>query len=213
MSPYEILGVSKDSSKSEIKKAYRKLALENHPDKGGDEEKFKRISEAYSVLSDDQKRSQYDAMQDGGMRMNFGDFFRNFTGGFSGDSFGGFSDFFGGGRPRRRDPVETRDEDIVFNVKVSLSDIKRGVTKTGTYTRRINCKGCDGKGGRDKSACTMCQGSGMRVLHMTPNIIQQTPCEACRGSGIDFVDRCKLCHGAGLSEIGDKVRFEIKKID
>ena len=211
MNPYEILGVSKNSNKSEIKKAYRKLALENHPDKGGNEENFKRISEAYSILSDDHKRSQYDATQDG-LRMNFGDFFRN----FAGDPFGGFADVFSNrGRSGRgkQHVEETRDEEIIFNIKVSLTDIKNGITKTGTFNRNVRCGKCAGSGGKGKTMCSICQGSGTRVMHMTPNIIQQTPCESCEGKGIEFVDRCAPCQGAGFVQINDKIRLEIKKID
>jgi len=211
MNPYEVLEISKTADQSEIKKAYRKLALENHPDHGGDEENFKQVNEAYSILSDEQKRIQYDTMGNRGS-FDVGDFFRNFSGGRVPR---GFADIFGdfGKRQPRNIPREMSDEEIVFKLKVSLADLKRGIQKVGAYKRPVKCLDCEGEGGEGKTSCAVCQGSGMRVMHMTPNLIQQTPCQACGGNGISFVNRCKTCNGAGINEIRKKIKFEIKEIE
>ena len=210
MDPYEALGVDKTANKSEIKKAYRELALENHPDRGGTEERFKQINEAYSILSDDQKRSQYDAGGDG-VPFNFGDIFRNFSGG---NAPPGFHDIFGGfhRKQKKKSATETTDEEIVFDVKISLADLKRGVHRVGSYIRRIKCVSCEGEGGEGKNSCTACQGSGMRVMHMTPNIVHQTMCPPCNGSGIVFINRCGICNGTGFNETKNQIIFEIKEV-
>jgi molecular chaperone DnaJ len=210
MDPYETLGVDKTANKSEIKKAYRELALENHPDRGGDEKRFKQINEAYSILSDDQKRSHYDARRDG-MPFSFGDIFRNFAGG---GAPRGFSDMFGGFQRRQKEKTvtETTDREIIFDIKVSLADLKRGVHRVGSYLRRIKCDGCEGEGGEGKNSCTACQGTGMRVVHMTPNIVHQTMCPLCDGDGSVYINKCKICNGAGFKEIKNQLIFEIKEV-
>ena len=211
MDLYEVLGIDKAANKSEIKKAYRKLALENHPDRGGNEERFKQINEAYSVLSDDQKRSQYDAKRDG-IPFNFEDIFRNFAGG---SVPRGFNNIFGGfhRKQKKKSATETTDREIVFDIKVSLADLRKGVHRIGSYIRRIKCGSCEGEGGEGKNSCTACQGSGMVVMHMTPNIVHQTTCPSCDGSGIIFINKCRICNGAGFNETKNQIIFGIKEVE
>jgi molecular chaperone DnaJ len=208
---YEILGVDKSAKKPDIKKAYRELAMKNHPDQGGSEEKFKQINEAYSVLSDDQKRSQYDARRDGA-NFNLGDFFKNFA---MGHNPFGFEDIFNRGghnKKQKREFKEAADKEIIFNIKVTLADIKKGIQRSAVYTRNISCSSCKGEGGKGKNSCDACHGTGMRVMHMTPNIVHQTTCEICGGGGINFIDRCKTCNGAGFNETRDQIIVRIGEV-
>ena len=128
MDPYKVLNIPKDAGDDEIKKAYRKLALEHHPDKGGDEDRFKQINEAYSILSDAGKRREYEASQQFGGGFNF--------------SFGGFEDvfssFFGGHRQSRSRPQEQTDEQIMFDFKISLAQIKNGLAQNIAFDRNKN---------------------------------------------------------------------------
>ena len=119
MDPYKILGVTKDASQGDIKKAFREKALEYHPDKGGNEENFKQINEAYSLISDPEKRSRFDAQRDG-IGFNFGS--------FSSSPFGDiFGDIFGTRKKRQRRPRPITDDDLVFDLRVSLRQIKQGL--------------------------------------------------------------------------------------
>ena len=200
MNPYKVLGVSENATKEEIKKAYRKLAVEHHPDRGGDEEKFKQISEAHSVLSDDAKKQQYDR----GGNPN--------GGGFS--SFSSiFEDIFGG--PRRRSRPQqvnknTSDEEIVFNLKVSLDQIKNGSMQRGKYARNVVCKRCHGKGGKNKSTCVVCDGAGVETFRPSPFMMHQTTCRACSGKGLLFSESCDGCEGDGFNIVEETVAFTIK---
>jgi molecular chaperone DnaJ len=209
--PYKILGVNRNASKSEIKKAYRELAMKYHPDQGGNEEKFKQVSEAYSILSDDNERSKYDAMNDG-VNININDFLRNFTGGFGGMDPFGFSGF--SGRQKKKKQIrETADHEITFNIKVSLADLKKGVNKIGSYKRYVKCSPCAGTGGEGKTMCRECSGSGTKTMQMTPNILQNSPCPTCSGTGTIFTNRCASCNGIGFKLEVDRINFEIKKVE
>jgi len=214
--PYTILEIAKDASEKEIKKAYRKKATKYHPDHGGDEEKFKQINEAYSILSDENKKAQYDAMRDG-VNLNIGDFVRNFASGFGG--FGGFDPFgfteiFSGKQKRRKKEIkETQDQEITFELKISAADIKRGIQKIGTYKRYIKCVPCKSEGGKNKNICLECHGTGMKTMQMTPNIIQHISCQTCNGTGSTFTEYCKSCNGVGFVQSSERIKFEIKQID
>jgi len=188
---YELLGVEKDADDATIKKAYRKLALKNHPDKGGDPEKFKEITMAYEILSDPEKRAKYDKY---GLE------------GLSDESMGGpgediFSMFFGGGKRRPAGP--RKGEDSLYPLKVTLNDLYNGNTFKHDITRDKICEACDGKGGKDGAEinCTSCRGQGMiiEIRQFGPGMIQQVqrPCSACRGQGksIDPNKRCRTCSG------------------
>jgi DnaJ family protein A protein 2 len=188
---YNVLGVSKSASQEELKKAYRKLAIKNHPDKGGDSEKFKEISQAYEVLSDPEKRDLYDqygedalkeGMGGGGASHNPFDIFESFFGGGGGQSFGG-----GSSRGNRR---QRRGEDVVHPLKVSLEDLYNGTSKKLSLSRNVLCAKCKGKGSKSgaSSQCSGCQGSGTKISirQLGPSMIQQMQhvCSECKGSGL-----------------------------
>ncbi|MFA7636321.1 MAG: molecular chaperone DnaJ [Monoglobales bacterium] len=203
---YEVLGVDKSASADEIKKAYRKLAKQYHPDlHPGDkeaEEKFKELSEAYEHLSDPQKKANYDQFGHDGPQ-GFGG-----AGGFGG--FGGFDDiseifgsFFGGGRSsaRRNGPVRGRDVEVVE--VVSFEEAAFGVTREINYSHIENCPDCGGSGakkGTSPETCSNCSGSGqVRTVQRTPFGQFQTtqPCSACNGSGKIIKEKCPTCDGKG----------------
>nr|XP_043628520.1 dnaJ protein homolog 2-like [Erigeron canadensis] len=202
---YEVLGVPQSASQEELKKAYRKAAIKNHPDKGGDSEKFKELSQAYEVLSNPEKREIYDQYGEDGLKEGLGgggsaggspfDIFDQL---FNGGGFGG--GFGGGGSSRTR---KTRGEDVTQVLKVSLEDVYNGTTKKLSLSRNVLCKKCKGKGTKSgaSSTCYGCQGSGMKVTtrQIAPGMIQQMQhvCPECRGSGesINERDRCLQCKG------------------
>jgi molecular chaperone DnaJ len=221
---YNILGVDKTASKDDIKKMYRKLAMQYHPDKNpgdkGSEEKFKEISEAYSVLSDDQKRANFDQFGsvDGnqgnfnsGFDMN--DFMRNF-GGF-GDIFGGFS--FGGGNPFTdpfgRTQVNRKGGDLRLKLNIDLIDVRDGVEKTFKYSRKIKCNDCDGYGG-EHVQCAFCGGTG-RVRKnqqtMMGFITTQTDCTSCGGHGYTITHQCPSCLGSGVKDEVSELSINIPR--
>ncbi|VAI22913.1 unnamed protein product [Triticum turgidum subsp. durum] len=188
--------------KSDLKKAYRKAAIKNHPDKGGDPEKFKELAQAYEVLSDPEKREIYDqygedalkeGMGGGGMHDPF-DIFQSFFG-------GGGNPFGGGGSSRGR--RQRRGEDVVHPLKVSLEELYNGTSKKLSLARNVLCSKCNGKGSKSGASmkCAGCQGAGYKVQirQLGPGMIQQMqqPCNECRGSGetISDKDRCGQCKG------------------
>jgi len=224
---YDILGVSKDASEEEIKKAYRKLAHTHHPDKkGGSEEKFKEINQAYQVLSDKQKRVQYD---------QFGSAFEqgsgNTGGGFSGfEGFSGFSGGFGGNQgfedifsdifsnagfgSRRTPPQEPVGSDIAVDAQISFEEMAKGVEKEIDLYKKVLCSVCDGTGAENKQtqSCSACGGSG-KVEKTTKSFFgtfsQVTLCETCHGKGVVPVNKCKKCGGDGVVRDYQKVRVNI----
>lgn len=204
---YEVLGVSKGSSKDEIKKAYRKLAMKYHPDKNpGDdaaEEKFKEASEAAQVLLDEQKRSQYD--QFGHQAMGAGGFGGGGFDGFQdlGDVFGDiFGDFFGGGRGRSRGPRPQAGNDLQIKLNLSFTEAAFGVEKKIQVSRHVNCGTCHGSGakpGASKATCGTCQGMGEIRRQQGFFSVSQT-CPHCRGEGkkLRDKDQCGDCRGVGI---------------
>lgn len=188
---YNLLGVPKDASEADIRKAYRKLALKNHPDKGGDPEKFKEITMAYEVLSDPEKRKLYDQFGKEGLEEG------GAGSGASPEDI--FSMFFGGGRqsgPRK-------GEDLVHPLKASLEDLYNGKTTRLAINRDKMCPSCDGRGGREgaERSCDECQGRGVRIQlrQIGPGMVQQlqSTCAACKGSGriLREEDKCSECKG------------------
>jgi molecular chaperone DnaJ len=226
---YEVLGVSRDVSADDLKKAYRKLAVKFHPDKNpGDktaEDKFKEISEAYDILSDDEKRPAYDryghAAFAGGMGGPSGggggfhdpfDIFRDVFGGGGGGG-GVFESFFGGGgggRQQRRDGPQ-RGSDLRYGLEVSLEEAAKGCEREIEYERLNSCKTCSGSGstsGGGKKNCRTCGGAGQVISSRGFFQIQQT-CPDCSGSGEVISDPCKVCSGTGRSKERTKIRVKI----
>lgn len=216
---YEVLGVSKDASEDEIKKAYRKIAIKYHPDRNPGnkeaEEKFKEAAEAYDVLHDPQKRQQYDqfgfngpgaggfgGFNASGMDMN--DIFSMF-----GDIFGGRAGGFGGFGGQRR-PQRHQGSDLRLKVRLTLSEIATGVTKKFKVKKDITCSHCHGSGAEAGSAtetCPTCHGSGV-VVHTKQSILgmmqTQSVCPTCNGEGKVIKNKCKHCGGSGV-EKGEEV--------
>ncbi|MGM9928619.1 MAG: molecular chaperone DnaJ [Bacillus sp. (in: firmicutes)] len=217
---YEVLGVSKTASKEEIKKAYRKLSKQYHPDinKADDAaEKFKEIKEAYEVLSDDQKRAQYDQFGHTNPNQGFG------GGGFGGDfggGFGGFEDifstFFGGGGGRRRDPNAPRQgSDLQYTMTISFEDAVFGKETTIEIPREETCDTCSGTGakpGTKSETCSHCSGTGqVNVEQNTPfgRIVNRTTCSHCRGTGKYIPNKCTTCSGTGKVKKRKKINVKI----
>lgn len=201
---YEVLGVSREASADEIKKAYRKLARQYHPDANpGDsnaEEHFKEVAEAYEVLSDPEKRENYNRFGHAGANgQGFGGF-----GGFNAD-FGGFGDifdmFFGGGGRQRRGPE--KGADLRVDVEISFKESAFGVEKDIKVPRSEECGTCGGTGaapGTSAKSCPACNGTGqLQFAQSTPfgRIIQNKTCDRCRGAGKIIEKPCATCHGAG----------------
>ena len=233
---YEILGVPRSAGKDEIKNAYRKLALQYHPDRNksaGSEEKFKEISEAYAVLSDDEKRKRYDTyghvgseevfrgseanfdeifrdMGFGGFRDIFEQIFGNrtgFGGVNAGDPFGfGFS--FGGGR--------RKGQDLVYDVDLSFEEVLRGRKDELDLPKLVKCSSCSGTGaaaGTKPRKCTVCDGQGQtrRIYNQNrfSTFVSLEPCRTCRGQG-EIIDKpCNTCGGSGNVKKNKKIRLEI----
>ena len=205
MDPYQALGVARDADKQTIKKAYRTLAAQHHPDRGGDEEKFKEVAEAYSILSDDQRRQEYHARQRGGpgLGMGFEDIFgRGFP----------FEEFFSP-RPQRRPQVKksTEDSDIQFNLRINLEQVKRGSTQEIKFKRNKVCTKCSGHGGEGKKMCGTCGGTGTQVVRPAPFFVQHIPCQTCAGQGVYFDKPCRPCGTRGYFQVQDKVVITIEE--
>ena len=217
---YEVLGVKKSSSKDEIKKAYRKLALKYHPDKNkgdkGAEEKFKEGSEAYHVLSDDKRRENYDqfghAAFQGGGQGGFGNF--DFSSSFSDifeDVFGDFG--FGGSGQSRRGRRNNRGNDLRYDITINLNDAFNGKEEKINYTTYKKCKTCSGSGakpGSKPSACNYCGGQGKVRSSQGFFTIQQT-CPECSGEGEKISNPCNNCSGAGKTQSNESVSVKIPK--
>lgn len=212
---YEILGVGRDADAAELKRAYRKLALELHPDRNpGDKEaeaRFKEASEAYQVLSDPEKRGLYDRFGHEGPRgggfgggfSNMGDIFSAF-GDIFGDMFGGFGGFGGGRQPARGADIETR-------VELTLAEVAKGAAKDIRVRRRVSCKECSGTGaaaGSSRERCQQCGGRG-QVMHQQGFLMIQTTCPICRGEGTIVRKPCATCKGSGLTSTEESLQVNI----
>ena len=231
---YEVLGVPKNASADEIKKAYRKLAIKYHPDRNPDdknaEEKFKEAAEAYDVLSDAEKRAKYDqfghsmgpqgfgggagGFSGGGMSMedifaHFGDIF----GGRMGGGFGGFGGATGAGRRARKQV--NKGTDLRITVKVTLKDIMNGVDKKLKIPRLVACSHCKGTGAKDGTAfhtCSRCHGTG-HISHVEQSIFgpmhTEAVCPDCNGEGKVISQACSSCGGSGVEKKEEIVSFHI----
>ncbi|MFH1010234.1 MAG: molecular chaperone DnaJ [bacterium] len=211
---YEVLGVDRKASEEEIKKAYRKLAMEYHPDRNkGDqsaEEKFKEVGEAYAVLSDAEKRTRYDRFGHAAVgpgagtagapwsfEFDLSDALRQFMEG------GLFGDLFGGMRTEPRGPTRMRGSDLQISLKLPLEEIATGVSKKIKVHRHVTCEDCAGSGakrGTSRTSCPTCRGSG-QVRQVSRSILGQfvniTACPQCHGLGTVVKDACPACHGDG----------------
>jgi len=213
---YEILGVSKSASADEIKKAYRKVAMQFHPDRNpGDkaaEEKFKEAAEAYEILSDTDKKAQYDRYGHAGVSgngrgfsgggMNMEDIFSQFGDVFGDDLFGSFFGG-GGGRGRTSRSKGVRGSNLRIKVKLTFEEIAKGVTKNIKVKKHVVCNTCNGSGAKDKGSvqnCATCGGSG-QVRRVTNTFIGQmqtvTTCPTCNGEGTTITAKCPSCKGEG----------------
>ncbi|ARC85534.1 chaperone protein DnaJ [Clostridium argentinense CDC 2741] len=218
---YEVLGVDKNASEDDIKRAFKKSALKYHPDRNpGDkesEEKFKEVNEAYQVLSDAEKRQRYDQFGTADFNgQGFGGFDFN-GGGFDfGDIFsdifgGGFSGFGGGNRKN----APRKGADLEYNLNLTFEEAVFGVEKEISVTRRESCETCNGTGaspGTSAKTCTKCSGSGqIRVQRQTPIgvIASTTTCDACRGKGQIIDEPCTSCHGSGKERKTRKITVNI----
>jgi molecular chaperone DnaJ len=215
---YDVLGVSKSANETEIKKAYRKLALKFHPDKNPDnpeaEDKFKEAAEAYDILSTSEKKQRYDQYGHSGMGgaaggggfggggMDMDDIFSNF-----GDIFGG--GFGGGGGSRRSGRRVNRGSNLRVKVKLTLEEVANGVTKKIKVNKQISCNSCSGSGAQDGDFdnCGTCHGSG-QVTRIANTILGQmqtaSVCPSCGGEGKTIKNKCKSCYGDGV-ERGEEV--------
>ena len=221
---YEVLGVDKNATAEELKKAYRKMAIKYHPDKNpGDkeaEEKFKEAAEAYDVLSDADKRARYDRLGHAGVDGAAG------AGGFSGggmsmeDIFSHFGDIFGGGFGGfggfgNDGPVVPQGTDMRVNIRLTLRDIAKGVTKKIKVKKKVACSTCHGKGTTEsdgKNTCSVCHGTGRtsRVVRTPFGQMQsQTTCQNCHGTGEVITKPCAHCHGEGIENGEELVTFDV----
>lgn len=218
---YDRLGVSKDASQDEIKKAYRKLSKKYHPDinkEAGAEEKYKEVQEAYETLGDEQKRASYDQFGPAGANGGFGGGAGGF-GGFDGADFGGFEDifssFFGGGGGMRNPNAPRQGDDLQYRVNLSFEEAIFGVEKEVSYNREASCSTCSGTGakpGTSPVTCGRCHGQGViNVDTQTPlgMMRRQVTCDVCHGTGKEIKEPCTTCHGTGHEKKTHKVSVKI----
>lgn len=222
---YKILGVGKNASKEDVKKAYKNLAKKYHPDLNkdhGSSDKFKEINEAAAVLGDDQKRQQYDqfgtadfsGFQAGAGGFDFSDFMRQGQGSeFDFDSI--FDSFFGGGMfgsGGRRRRGSRRGSDLAYEIEITLEEAAKGIDKHITLPKMERCDECNGKGGSDLVSCDECRGTGTsRQTRRTPFGIFSTvsTCSKCHGEGTVIKNPCRNCRGTGIVEKTKKIKVEI----
>jgi len=195
---YTILGVTENATQEEIKKAYREKSKKLHPDVGGSEEDFKKVNEAYSVLSDDRKKQEYDFKKNNpnhGQGFNFGDMFDQMFN-FGGNPFG-----------KKRNAVQ----DKIIEIEINPIESYLGVEKNIQFVRNESCDGCKGKGG-DKITCHACNGQGFFTRTVSNGMFNQifrSVCNICGGNGNLLRNKCNLCQGGGIKVIMDSVKINL----
>jgi DnaJ-class molecular chaperone len=192
---YQILGVNENASQDEIKKAYRKLAVEHHPDKGGDENKFKKISEAYDTIGDENKRTQYNNQR------------RNPFANMGGGGFNPFEDMFNQMHTQRKRAVP----DKVIEVIIGALESYNGSDKTINYVRESKCGGCNGNGG-ERINCTTCNGEGFILQRIGTGLFVQVmrqTCGSCGGNGFTYKTTCGTCHGKTTIKTNETVSVKL----
>ena len=198
---YSVLGVNRNSDQATIKKAYRKLAKEKHPDSGGNEEEFKEINEAYETLGDEQKKLNYDTY--GHSKPNQNNFNANMK-----DMFNSFGFGF---NPRNK-PMNKKGSDLRLNIKVSLEEIFEGSVKGIKYNRHSACMSCNSVGGSEPVRCIRCNGQGMVNEEIrTPFGIMQNliSCQLCQGEGQIYKNKCISCNGNGIINKEETIDIKI----
>jgi len=195
---YQILGVNQNATQDEIKKAYRKLSVEHHPDKGGDENKFKQISQAYDTIGDENKRGQYDNQR------------RNPFAGMGGGG-GGFNPFEEMFNQMNHSQRKRAVPDKIVEIVVGAVESYKGSEKNITYNRNHNCGGCNGTGG-ERINCTGCGGSGVITQQigtgLFTQIIRQT-CNSCGGKGFSYKTTCGTCHGSTTTSSNETISIKL----
>lgn len=227
---YKILGLEKGATAHEIKKAFRKLAHKYHPDKGGDEKKFKEASEAYQVLSDEKKRAEYDTYGSAGPGHGFGGGqragqqggfdFSGFQGGFNGQEFEGvdlndiFGDLFGARGARSRTQTR-RGRDISVDLEITFAEAVFGVEKKVFITKTSACRTCHGSGAKPGTkliTCSKCNGQGRvneTVKSFLGTFMQERECSACSGAGKIAEEKCTECKGHGVSRREEEITIKV----
>lgn len=222
---YEVLGVKKDASADEIKKAFRRAAIDHHPDRGGDEAKFKELNEAYEVLKDPSKRQRYDQFGHAGVGGNGGA--GSPFGGFGGQGqemhfdFGDlglgdiFNSFFGGGQSSSRSSRRARGNDVETNIEINFEQAVFGTEATLDLSLEDTCEHCKGttaEPGYELKTCDTCGGSGQVVTQTRTifgNIQQASICPTCKGTGKVPEKVCTVCHGKGTQKKNQKIQLKI----
>jgi molecular chaperone DnaJ len=227
---YKLLGVEKNATKEEIKKAYKKLAMKFHPDRAPEEkkkeneEKFKEINEAAAILGDEKKRQQYDQFGStpfqsghggsGFQGFDFSDVMSQFKSGNFGDFGDIFDQLFSGGHGRQRGSRARRGGDLLYEMEITLEEAALGTKRTIKLNKLEHCHGCQGKGAKSFESCQHCKGSGhIKRTQRTPfGLFQQTgPCPYCHGNGELPQDSCKDCGGDGLIRQKKEIEATIPK--